>query len=135
MCQMELGPLVALIRKLMILMKAGTFFSHEQGGNTLTGQHSAVMKKLCKLFPSCSLSNGVNNRSLFFFMACFRNPNTTSCIVNYIEEELGCSPNIMGSDSKSRKLPCETTSQLSEMAKLSRSLDEADDTAIYDMTG
>ena len=73
MCQMESGPLVALIRKLMILMRAGTFFLHEQGGNTLTGQHSAVMKKLCKLFPFCSLSKKVvNNRRIFSFLACFR---------------------------------------------------------------
>ena len=50
MCQMESGPLVALIRKLMILMKAGTSFLQEPGGNTLTDQHSAVMKKLCQLF-------------------------------------------------------------------------------------
>ena len=71
MCQMESGPLVALIRKLMILMKAGTFFLHEQGGNTLTGQHSAVMKKLCKRFPFCSLLKDVN-RSIFFFLACFQ---------------------------------------------------------------
>ena len=65
----------------------------------------------------------------------FRYPNTTSCIVEFIEDQLGCSPNIIGSNKKSPRLPCETTSQLTEMAKLSRSLDEADDTAIYEMTG
>ena len=65
----------------------------------------------------------------------FRYSNTTSCIVDYIEDQLGCSPNIMGSNRRSRKLPCETTNQLAEMAKLSRSLDEADDTAIYEVTG
>ena len=65
----------------------------------------------------------------------YRYPNTTSCIVEYIEDQLGCSPNIIGSNEKSRKLPCETANQLTEMAKLSRSLDEADDTAIYEMTG
>ena len=55
--------------------------------------------------------------------------------MDYIEDQLGCSANIIGSDKKSQKLPCETTNQLNEMAKLSRSLDEADDSAIYEITG
>ena len=45
MCQMELGHLEALTRKLMTSMKVGTFFSREQGGSTLTGNHSVAMRK------------------------------------------------------------------------------------------
>ena len=64
-----------------------------------------------------------------------RNPNTTSCIVEFIESRLGCSPNIIGSNKRSPVGPCRTSGQLAELAGLSRSLDEADDTAIYNMTG
>ena len=63
-----------------------------------------------------------------------RNPNTTSCIVEYIESKLGCSPNIIGSNKRSPMGPCRTSEQLAELAELSRKLDEADDTAIYEMT-
>ena len=63
-----------------------------------------------------------------------RNPNTTSCIVEYIESKLGCSPNIIGSNKRSPMGPCRTSGQLAELAELSRKLDEADDTAIYEMT-
>ena len=63
-----------------------------------------------------------------------RNPNTTSCIVEYIESKLGCSPSIIGSNKRSPMGPCRTSGQLAELAELSRKLDEADDTAIYDMT-
>ena len=63
-----------------------------------------------------------------------RNPNTTSCIVEYIESKLGCSPNIIGSNKRSPVGPCRTSGQLAQLAELSRKLDEADDTAIYEMT-
>ena len=64
-----------------------------------------------------------------------RNPNTTSCIVEYIESKLGCSPNIIGSNKRSPMGPCRTSGQLAELAELSRKLDEADDTAIFKRTG
>ena len=63
-----------------------------------------------------------------------RNPNTTSCIVEYIESKLGCSPSIIGSNKRSPMGPCRTSGQLAKLAELSRSLDEADDTAIYEET-
>ena len=75
----------------------------------------------------------INSLDLNIFT--FRNPNTTSCIVNFIEDKLGCSPNIIGSNTRSPKAPCRSSDQLTEMARLSRWLDEADDTAIYEMTG
>ena len=55
--------------------------------------------------------------------------------MEYIEDKLGCSPNIIGSNTRSPKAPCHSNDQLTEMAKLSRWLDEADDTAIFEMTG
>ena len=55
--------------------------------------------------------------------------------MEFIEDKLGCSPNIIGSNRRSPKAPCHSSDHLTEMAKLSRWLDEADDTAIYEMTG
>ena len=68
-------------------------------------------------------------------MSKIRYPNTTSCIVEFIENKLGCSPNIIGSNRRSPRAPCYSSDHLAELAKLSRWLDEADDTAIYEMTG
>ena len=67
---------------------------------------------------------------------CIRHPNTTSCIIKFIEGKLGCSPNIMGRDRMSAaNVPCYSGHHLTELATLSRLLYEADDTAIYDLTG
>ena len=65
-------------------------------------------------------------------------PNTSSCILEFIEEELKCSLGIldlMGSHRGSDKESCHSSSHLRELAKLSAKLGEADDTEIYDMTG
>ena len=68
-------------------------------------------------------------------IAILRHPETTSCIFKFIEDELGCSPDVLGSNRGSTKAPCHSTSQMTELAKLSKRLDEADDTDIYEMTG
>ena len=65
-------------------------------------------------------------------------PNTSTCILEFIEDELKCSLkvlDILGSDRGSDKESCHSSSHLRELAKLSAKLGEADDTEIYDMTG
>ena len=55
--------------------------------------------------------------------------------MEFIEGKLGCSPNIIGSNRRSPMAPCHSSNQLTELATLSNLLDEADDTAIYELTG
>ena len=58
--------------------------------------------------------------------------------MEFIEDKLECSLGILdtlGSDRRSKKAPCHSSSQLKELVKLSEQLDEADDTEIYEMTG
>ena len=65
-------------------------------------------------------------------------PNTSSCILEFIEKELKCSLGILdliGSDRGSKKESCHSSSHLKELAKLSADLGEMDDTEIYKLTG
>ena len=56
------------------------------------------------------------------------------CILGYIEEELGCMPNVQGSEF-SEGIACTTMDQLMTLANISRSFEEANDKEIYDATG
>ena len=63
-----------------------------------------------------------------------RVPNTTSCIVRYFEEQLGCSININGGGS-SGMAPCTTKEGYNMMRNMTKILDEADSNKIYSLTG
>ena len=56
--------------------------------------------------------------------------------MKFIEDKLGCSPNTMGRDHESAAhATCDSGDHLTKLANLSRLLDEADDTGIFDLTG
>ena len=61
-------------------------------------------------------------------------PNTTACIAEFIEAKLGCSVNIQGMRSSERP-PCQSAEQFVEFTSLSRELQYADASVIYNMTG
>ena len=68
-------------------------------------------------------------------------PNTSSCILAFVEDKLKCSLrvlDILGRESSSQYEPCYSSTQpgiLREMAILSAKLGEMDDTEIYKETG
>ena len=65
-----------------------------------------------------------------------RQPNTTTCIMKFIKAKLGCSPNTMGRDHGSAAhATCDSGDHMTKLANISRLLDEADDTGIFDLTG
>ena len=62
--------------------------------------------------------------------------------MKFIEEKLGCSANIIGHGAwdmeqghEHEEVACKSRSSLTELAMLSKLLDTADDTAIYEITG
>ena len=63
-----------------------------------------------------------------------KSPNTTKCIASFIERELGCSPNILGSQYPDG-IPCNNKSQLVGLANITRFFRSADVNEIYGMTG
>ena len=79
-------------------------------------------------------NNNLSDYTAYSIQSQTRLPDTTSCIFHYIEDKLGCSPNILGSDKRSTRPPCHSTSQIEHLANLSKSFYEADDTEIYDKT-
>ena len=62
------------------------------------------------------------------------NLNTSACIANFIEREIGCNPNIQGSRYSKRPL-CNSTSQLARLQNISNKLLQSHDNDIYAMTG
>ena len=60
--------------------------------------------------------------------------NTSACIADFIEREIGCNPNVQGSQ-YSKGLPCTTKSQLLHLQNISLKLSESYDNEIYVMTG
>ena len=61
-------------------------------------------------------------------------PNTTQCIANFIQMELGCSPNILGSQYPDG-ITCKNKSQLDMLSNITKKLQNADENDVYDMTG
>ena len=61
-------------------------------------------------------------------------PNTSACIADFIEREIGCNPNILGSQHSERPL-CSTKAQLLQLEKLYIILSGSADNDVYDMTG
>ena len=56
--------------------------------------------------------------------------------MKFIEAKLGCSPNTMGRDHGSAAhATCDSGDHMTKLANISRLLDEADDTGIFDLTG
>ena len=62
------------------------------------------------------------------------NLNTSACIADYVEREIGCNPDILGTQ-YSKGLPCRTKSQLLKLRALSHKLSGSDDNDVYNMTG
>ena len=64
-------------------------------------------------------------------------PNTSACILAFMEDTLKCSfsQDLGGSGRISPWEPCSSSSQLKNITQLSAQLGEADDTEIYDLTG
>lgn len=60
--------------------------------------------------------------------------NTSGCIAAFINREVGCNTNIIGTQYL-KGLPCKTKSQLTALANISRVLEQADGNRVYDMTG
>ena len=63
-----------------------------------------------------------------------KSPDTTSCIAKFIEEHIGCSPDIDGSQYP-HGIKCQTKGQLAALANISRLLQNAVESEIYEMTG
>ena len=63
------------------------------------------------------------------------NPNTTSCIVEHIQDKIGCRVNIQGIKSLRNRSLCNSKLQFDKLYNLSHALEEAHDTSIYEMTG
>ena len=59
---------------------------------------------------------------------------TSNCLANFIESKLGCTPNILGSQYPNG-LPCNTRSQLLDLANLTTQFQEADEREVFEMTG
>ena len=60
--------------------------------------------------------------------------NTSACIAQFIEEQMGCSVNILGSQYSTRP-KCSTKEDMLSMANISKFIEEANGNDIYDMTG
>ena len=61
-------------------------------------------------------------------------PTTSECLANFIERQIGCTPNIQGSRYP-KGLPCNTKLQLHGLANITRQFQEADENEIYEMSG
>ena len=66
--------------------------------------------------------------------AVSRNISTSACIANFIEKEIGCNPNVYGSQ-YSKGPPCTTRSQLKDFVNLSYKLERSNDNDVYVLTG
>ena len=65
-----------------------------------------------------------------------RNPNTSTCIAQFLEEQIGCSLKILGTTpTNDGHRTCNTTSQLKHLGNLTRKLQEVDSNTIYENTG
>ena len=64
-------------------------------------------------------------------------PNTSACILAFMEDKLKCSISQVLDESGRESVwePCSSSNQLTEIAQLSAQLGEADDTEIYELTG
>ena len=62
------------------------------------------------------------------------NPDTTACLASFIETEIGCSPNIQGSQYPNG-VSCTTEQQLLGLANITRIFQDADENEIYQLTG
>ena len=62
------------------------------------------------------------------------NPDTSSCIANYIEEKLGCNPRILGSSKWSKKY-CNSTSELKSLANITNEFTKFNANKFRDITG
>ena len=60
--------------------------------------------------------------------------NTSACIADFVDRQLGCSPDIIGTQYSNRTL-CTTKAQLLAYANISRMLGQSDGNDIYDITG
>ena len=60
--------------------------------------------------------------------------STSKCLANFIERKIGCTPNIQGSQYP-KGLPCNTKSQLLDLANITMLFQEADENEVYEMTG
>lgn len=61
--------------------------------------------------------------------------DTSACIARYIEAELGCNPQIYGSNTSAQSRLCNSTTQLKDLAHISFNLMETDANGIYNVTG
>ena len=61
-------------------------------------------------------------------------PNTTVCLASYIEKQIGCSPNIQGSQFP-EGIPCNNKSHLDGLVNIMKVFQTADDNEIYAITG
>ena len=59
---------------------------------------------------------------------------TSNCLANFIESKLGCTPNILGSQFPNGE-PCNTKSQLLDLANVTTLFQEADENEVFEMTG
>ena len=62
------------------------------------------------------------------------NPNTSTCIAKYIEENLGCSMDIQGGGS-TKMAPCTSWSEVNALRNITALLNESNANAIYELTG
>ena len=62
-------------------------------------------------------------------------PDTTACIANFIEKQLGCTINILGRGSTAELSPCNTTTQLKHLEDVTIKLSRAEANTIYHLTG
>ena len=62
------------------------------------------------------------------------NPNTTLCLASYIEKQIGCSPNIEGSQFPGG-ITCNNKSHLDDLVNLMKKFQNADENEIYAITG
>ena len=61
-------------------------------------------------------------------------PNASACLADFIEEKIGCNPNIFGSK-YSKGPPCTTYQQLLDLDNITAKLSRSYDHDIYAMTG
>lgn len=61
-------------------------------------------------------------------------PDTSACLATFVESELGCSPNIQGSQYPIGVF-CSTEKQLQDLTNITRIFQEADENEIYELTG
>ena len=61
-------------------------------------------------------------------------PDTTACMARFIEKQIGCSPDIMGSQYPTG-IPCHKEKHLDGLANITRMMENADENEVYEMTG